>query len=255
MRDEVDAGTEERLRVVEVEDVGRDAQAVLVRLIDHGRRRLERHLGRRAEVVVDANLDEIRFHRGDAIDFLARGLGRGRVDHRAGDKEARAIERGRRLRVAKLEPGLSVAPEAHDRRDPVARVAAELIEQVGLGVELRARLQPARVADVAVRVDHPRHHRPAGEIDDRVAGMNLNGAIPNRRDAPVAAHADVTARRDDPAVAIDDPRVVEPDRAHRAGRCLLARRASRRGHEQQHDDQRGGLPAGQRKDGMSMRTI
>ena len=114
VRDEVDAGAEQRLRVVEIEDVRRDAQPVLVRLIDHGRRTTSSGI-----FVVVPRLSSTRilmrsgFIAATRSTSLRAASAVGRVDHRTGDEEPRAVERGRRLRVAQLETGLAVAAEAH----------------------------------------------------------------------------------------------------------------------------------------------
>ena len=68
--DHVDAGAEQILGVVEIEDVRGDAQPAGVCLVDHGPVDLGRHLGRGAEVVVHADLDHVRLQRRDARDGL-----------------------------------------------------------------------------------------------------------------------------------------------------------------------------------------
>ena len=57
--DHVNSGAQQILRVVEIEDVRGDAESALVCLVDHRAVDLGRHLRRAAEVVVDADLDDV----------------------------------------------------------------------------------------------------------------------------------------------------------------------------------------------------
>ena len=116
MGDHVHTGLEQLLGVVEIEKMCCHAKPARVRLLDDGTVDLGRHLLARAEVVIHANLDDVRFGGGDARDRLAGGLGRGGVDDRACDEEPRSPEVGgialgvacakrRRLFAAETEDG------------------------------------------------------------------------------------------------------------------------------------------------------
>ena len=61
-----DPGVEQRLGVGEVEEMCGDTKPALVRLVDDRAVDLGRHLGSGAEVVVDADLDDVHFLGGDA---------------------------------------------------------------------------------------------------------------------------------------------------------------------------------------------
>ena len=162
MRDEVTAGGENSSGILQIENVRRDLQPLRVRLIDHRAVHLCRHLLAGAEIVVDTNFDQVGLHRLDAVDGAPSCLRIGRRNHGPCDKEARDT---RCLLVTNLNARWTIPAEAEHGRDAVARVDAELMLDVLGGVELRAGLEPSHVVDVAVRVDHPRHDRPAGDVD------------------------------------------------------------------------------------------
>ena len=93
----------------------------------------------RAEVVVDPDLDEVDVHVGRRVHPLGglfRGVG---DDDRAGDADAGVVQI-RTLAVAHGDGLGSVAAEADDRGDAVARVQRELVHHVLLGVEGRVGL-------------------------------------------------------------------------------------------------------------------
>ena len=191
MRDEVGAGVEHALGVIEIEEMDRDAQPLRVRLLDDRAIDVRRHLGRPR--IVDADLDDVDFHRRVAVDERARLFGRLGIEHRTGDEQPRAIERGRALIIADSESRRLIVPEREHRRHAVRGVCVEVAKDVRGGiVALRQRFG---VADMAVRVDEARNHRLAGERDAlRAAG--------NR-------HARGRTDRRDPAVVDENRRVVD----------------------------------------------
>jgi hypothetical protein len=128
--DEVGAGVEHRLRVLEVEEMHGDAHVLLVRFVDHGLVDLRRHLLRGAEVVVHADLHDVGFHRRHFADLFARLVGRLRRENRTRDIQARPIERRDVLRIARLEAGFLVVAERVDRRDAVGGVGAKIAQHV-----------------------------------------------------------------------------------------------------------------------------
>ena len=180
-----------------------DAQPLLVRLVDDGAVDLGRHLGRRAEVVVDADLHDVDFHRRVLVDQLARFFDRLRREHRPGDEEARAIERRRFLAVPRRDAGRLVVAEREDRRDAVGRVRPQILLDVLGGVF--PCLEAHGIADVAVRVDQSGDDGLAGERHALGAG----------RDGDARRRAD----GDDASVAHEDGGVVD----RRASRCRRSR--------------------------------
>jgi hypothetical protein len=65
-----------------------------VRLVDDRAVDLGRHLWRGAEVVVDADLDDVHFLGGNVRDLLPRVVWCLGIEHRPGDEHPRPIERG-----------------------------------------------------------------------------------------------------------------------------------------------------------------
>ena len=59
------------------------------------------------------------------------------------------------LPIAYRNAGGAAASEAENGRDPVPRVEAKLILNMGLGVESRIGLQPSDVVDMPMGVDEP----------------------------------------------------------------------------------------------------
>ena len=170
MRDEVGAGREQRLRVGEIEEVSGDAESALVSLVDDGAIHLGRHLLRGAEVVVDTDLDDVDFLRGDSGHLRARLVRRGGREHGPGDEHPRAIEGGRVLLGARGEHGRRLAAKRVDGRDAVR----------GVGAQVRGRV------DVAVRVDEPGDDGLPIERDARGAGGNGDTASRSGgNDAPI----------------------------------------------------------------------
>ena len=98
--DEVRTRVQHRLGIVEIKEVHGDAQPFLVRLVDDRLVDLRRHLRRRAEVVVDADLDDVHLHRRIFVHERDRVGGGYWFEHRSGDEQPRAIERRRPLRIS-----------------------------------------------------------------------------------------------------------------------------------------------------------
>ena len=71
MREHVDPGTCQRLGVFQIEDVRGGPEAVLVRLLDEGVLCRHRHLRGGPEVVVHADLDDVRLRCRNLVDFRA----------------------------------------------------------------------------------------------------------------------------------------------------------------------------------------
>ena len=225
----------------------RDAQLVLVRFRDHRFVDLLRHLARRAEIVVDANLDEVRLRRRHTPDHLTRRFRCVTGDDGSGDEQARVPERRHVLRVANLEAFLPIAAQAEHRGDAVPPVHAELRQHVLARIQLRPGLHAARVADVAVRVDQAGDDRLASEIVTRRIRGNLHArARPDLLDAsgPNEHHPIVNRR------------ITRVGNDARAGECLdTAGRRWRRGGCRRrlqlcgnatHQDDCGGDGGGQR---------
>ena len=126
VRDVVGSRVEQRLGVGEVEEVRGDAQPSLVRLVDDGAIDLGRHLGRRAKVVVDADLDDVHLLIRDAGNLRACFVRRVGRQHRPGEKHASVVERRCRLRRSRREYRRGLATEAEDSRDAVRGVRAEI---------------------------------------------------------------------------------------------------------------------------------
>ena len=194
----------------EVEQMHGDAHPALVRFVDHGLVDLRRHLRRRSQVVVDADLHDVDLHRLIVGDQLARFVRRLRCEHRAGGEDAGAIERRGPLAVAQGEGRRLIVAEADDGGDAVVG-----IERAGRASRCRAssgcRVKADRAADVAVCVDEAR--------DD---GLARKRRCVRRRPAP--SRAPPVRPRDDLAVAHDNRGVVD----RRGGRAVHDARAGER---------------------------
>ena len=200
------------------------------RLVDLGG-----HLPGGAEVVVDADLDEVDVHVGRRVHPLGRLLRRVGDDDRTGDADARVLQVGT-LAVAHGDGFRSVAAEAGDRGDAVARIQRELVHHVLFGVEGGVGLEPAHVVDVPVGVDQPRGHRLAAKIHrGGVFGHRDRVARSDRLDHAVPDH-DRTAL-DGLAVADDQARAGEGGQPRRR-LDLLRLAAARGGSGEQGEGQR-----------------
>ncbi len=162
------------LGIVEIEDVRRDAQPARMRLLDDRPVDLGRHLGRGAQIVVDANLDDVGPRRRHARHGLTSLAGRPGGDDVAGHEDTRTVERRHRLLVACLKRRRLFSAEAPHRRDAVTREDAELPQRVCGGV--RARAQPVDVGDVGVRGEQAGEHELAGEVGGPRPWRNLHVA-------------------------------------------------------------------------------
>jgi hypothetical protein len=165
VRQIVGARLEQRLRVGQIVHVRGDSQPARVRLLDGRAVDLGPHLLRGAQVVVDADLDEVRISIGVEVHRRTRGLGIGRNDDRPRHVDARAGQVARAVAVAHAEPRVPVIAEAHDRRDAVAGVQAELPRHILLGVELGRARQSYGAPNVPVRVDDAGHDCAPTRID------------------------------------------------------------------------------------------
>jgi hypothetical protein len=85
--------------------------------------------------------DEIDAHVRFLVDHRDGLLGRLTGQCGPGDIEARPVELRGRLRVADPKTGLQIASQADHGCDPVAGVAAELVEHVLLGIVFGAGFQ------------------------------------------------------------------------------------------------------------------
>jgi len=215
--DEVGAGAQHTLGVVEVVDVSRDPQATFVGLIDDGLIHGRRHPGRRAEVVVHPDLHEVGPHRRDLVDLEPRLLRRRGHDHRARDADPRPVQGWRVVGVTGAKAGRRVAAEAVDGGDAVPGVKAQLPEDVLRRVQLGARSQPHHVPDVAVGVDQARDHRLGGQVDALGPVRDSNARARSHGLDPAAAHDDDGALGRGPAGAVDQPRAHEGLHAGRGG--------------------------------------
>ena len=168
----VDTGPEEGFRVVEIEDVRGDPQLAAVRLVDDGSIHVGRHLRGRAEVVVHADLDDVRLVRGDVGDPLTGFVGRLAGNHLSGQKQAGPVEGRRVLRIARLEGWRLLAAEAPERGDAVAREHAKLAQ--GVLARVGAGRGALHVGDVHMGGDEPRQHDFAVEARRRCAGRDLS---------------------------------------------------------------------------------
>ena len=196
---------------------------------------------RSPEVVVHPDLDDVRLHGGDAIDFLSRGLRSRRRDDGAGHEDPRAVETGLILAVAQREAGGPVASQAHDGRHAIARIAAKLRDEVRLGVELRAALETLRVGHVAVRVHEAWNDGAARQIDR--LGARRHGRRRAGRDDTAVTDDENALVGDDLAVAVDQPRISKRRRAAGGtalpGGCLRdGRDACDQRRERNHDELR-----------------
>ena len=171
MGDDVDARVEQALHVRQVEDVRGDLQATLVRFIDDGSIDLGRHLRRRAEIVIDPNLDEVRFERSDPRDRRAGVLGRLTRDDVARDEHPRAIERRPPLGITKRESRSLFPAQTEHARDAVSGVHTQLTTRVR--VRVCARLEAVHVGHMRVRGNQSRHDIRAREINHSRACRRL----------------------------------------------------------------------------------
>ena len=225
--DEVGAGLQQPLGVVEVVEVRGQLQAALVGRVDDRPVDFRRHLLGGAEVVVDPDLDEVDVHVGRRVHPLRRLLGGVGDDDRTGHAQPRVGQAGT-LAVAHRDALGAVAAETGDGGHAVARVERELARHVLLCIEGRVGLQPANVVDVPVRVDQPRRHRPAGQIHRRgVLGRGDFAARPDRLDDAVPHHD--RAALDGAAVPDDQARAGEGGQSRRRLDRLRRAAAGRRG--------------------------
>ncbi len=228
---EVAACGEHVLGVLQIEDVRRDLQAQLVRLVDGGAKRVGGHLRSRAQVVVDANLHEVGTHGLDRIHRGARRRGIRSRDNGSSNEEPRDPDR---LLVSNLDADGTVAAQAEHRGDAVARVDGELMSDVLGRIELGTRLESPHVADVPVRVDHPRHDRLARNVDAGRAGRNLDaGGGTDGGDLAVQDDHHAIGDRGG-ARAVDDARAHEREVGSRRG-VLSANGSDRARRGQQAD--------------------
>ena len=159
----VEPGFQQPHGILEREDVRRDAERVLVGLIDHCAIQIRRELLVFAVAVVNPDLDQVDLLRGELLHGLPSfRLGRNPVGRfrttglRHGDPASRRAKprgAGNRL-VPHLERRvIRVLAEAQDRGDAVVRLALQLIHK-GL----------SRLCEVRVCVDDRRHDRFARQV-------------------------------------------------------------------------------------------
>ena len=212
MRKCVDAGAQKSLGVFEGEDVGRDAQPVLMGLVDDRAVKLRRELADRAVPVVHPNLDEVNLSGGELLHSLAsvrdvrdpvgsfRPAGLGHGDAAACGAETRGV--GDDF-VAHLEGHVRVVlAQAHHHADSVVRLALQLLdEHLAIG------------RHVGVRVNDRRHDRLAAQVHTARAGRNLHlaGSAHLRETGPVNDEGGVLDGRaaiaDDESGAFEDRHV------------------------------------------------
>ncbi len=179
-------------------------EAVRVRLIDHGSGHVERHFGGRAEIVVHADLDEVRRHGRDPVHLGTGRLRRGRGDDRTGHAQARSVERASRF-IAQPHPDLAIAAKTGNGRDAVVGVLPQLPDEVRFRVEAWIGLETLSVADMSVGVDEARHDRPAGQVDDRRLVWRCHVRHRTSGGNATIAHDDRSLFSQHGAPAVDEP--------------------------------------------------
>jgi hypothetical protein len=166
----VEVGAHEAFGVLHIEDVGGDAQAELVRLVDHRTIDLRRHLLVLIVAGIDPDLDDVDLLRRELLHRLATLLlSRDPVRHRDatglghGDAASGAEETGgaRNDLAAHVEHVVFVGAEAERRAH--AEIAAPL--QVACD-------HLERRAQVNMGIDDGRHHGLAGQIHAVRAGRH-----------------------------------------------------------------------------------
>ena len=217
VREAVDAGGDQPLRIGEIEDVRVDADAALVRLVDDGAIERRTQLGCAAVAVVDPDLDEVDLlccelpHIAPAFcvrrDVVRNALVRvgarpciRRAHAAAGREQTRAAKTSRGLVLADLERRIArIDALGDDGAHAEVERAIEVVDDCVAPIVLRAIRGAFLEAGVRVYVDERRHHRLAGEIDARGARRRFHIFCP-----PDA---------DDGAVLDDEGRILDRRRA------------------------------------------
>ena len=218
----VDARAKEPLRILEGKEVGRDAELVLVGLVDDRAIQGRSQLLELAVPVVHPDLDEIDLPRGQLLYGLSglrfagnpiRGLRPPRLRHRdPASRGAKSRGAGDGL-LPHLERHIArILAEAHDRADPVVRLPLQLIDE-----------RLARHRHVRMRVDDRRHDGLAGQIHASRTRRHLQ--LPSRADLgePVVLDDERGILDGRAAVPDDEPRPFEHRHAGRL-RCLARTR-------------------------------
>jgi len=204
VREAVDSCGDKAFRVGEVEDVGIDADTVLVRFVDDRAVQRSAQLGGPAVAIVDPDLDEVdllcgklphvaarlvvrRDVVGDAaIGLRARACVR-RAHPAAGGEQTRAAETPCCLVIANPERDVAgIDAFRDDRADAEVDGPIEIVDDRLARVVLCAVGRAFLKAGMRVDVDERRHHRFAGEVHARGAGGSLHVSLaPYARDGAV----------------------------------------------------------------------
>ena len=239
VRQQVGAGREEALGVVEIVEMRGQPQAPFVRGVDDRLVRLGGHLGARPQVVVDADLHDVGAELDGRVGLFLRLFRRRAGGDVPRDEQARVVQAGiRPLPVPDRDAGGTVAAEAEDGGDAVTRVETELMLDVLLRVEGGIRLEAAHVVHVSVGVDEARHEGSAADVDLLGVRRHLDGvAGPDRLDAAVANHQHAVLDGRGPR-AVDDPGAHERLQPRRHLDLRFRAAASDGGHDSQPQQDR-----------------
>jgi hypothetical protein len=231
MSEGVDARPQEPLRILERKDMGRDAEAVLVGLVDDGAIQGWAQLFVLAISVVDPDLDQVDLPGGQLLDgrpglvFARDPVGRlGAPRLRRRDPTscgARSRGVGDRF-FPHLEGQIAdIMAEAHRHADPVVGQMLQLINRF-----------LSSLGQVLVGVDDRRHDGLAGQIHTRRARRNVELPSSADRGEPIIFNDECGVFDGIAAVPDNQPRPLEHRHGSRRRRLdRLRRRATRRQDE------------------------
>ena len=168
-----------------------------MRGIDDGLVGLRGHLGARAQIVVDSDLDDVGPALGDLVHLLDRLFWRRARHNVARHIDSSQVQVRGLLAVSHRHRLGSVAAQAEHCGNAVARIQSELALDLCLGVV--DRVESLKIVDMPVGVDHARHDGPAADVD--LLGVGRYG------------YAVAGAHGLDPAIAYDQHPVLDRGRA------------------------------------------